>query len=98
MSKLRNVLEDDFNNDVCLDDVIKAFVGLTKRRAELEHKNTPYALTEAKKGLRAAEKVFLEFKARIKGPITEEVITYNSKIDKRVVPDNFKKNKEWFGD
>jgi hypothetical protein len=98
MSKLRNVLEDDMGEDVCLKDVINAFVGLSKRMSALEYNNTAHTLREAKVEFRAAERIMLEFKVRLKGPITEEVILYNSKIDKRVVPDNFKKNKEWFGD
>lgn len=98
MSKLRNVLEDPLGQEVCLKDVLEAFIGCSKRMSALEYKNSAWALREAKKALREAEKVMLEFKRRIKVDITEEVIEALSKIDKRVVPDNFKKNEEYFGD
>ncbi len=84
MSKLRNVLTDDLNEDVCLDDVIKALVSTSKRMSALEHKSSAYALREAKRGFREAERKFLEFKKRLNGPITEEIIKIHSKIDKPV--------------
>ena len=98
MSKLRNVLEDDWNEDVCLNDVIKAFVGTSKRMSALEYKNSAWALREAKKEFREAERVMLKFKARLKGEITEEVVKALSKIDKRIDPNNPKKNTQFVGD
>jgi len=76
--KIRNVLNDPYEEDVCLDDVIKALVGSGKGLAPLEYKNTKHALKTGKRAFKEAKMVFLAFEKRLKEEIGADIIAIYS--------------------
>jgi len=95
--RLRYVLDDPREEAVCLNDVIKAFVSTAEKLRFLEYKNSAHSLREGKKALRAAKKILVQFEERLKNEITEDVTKELSKIDKRIDPNNPRKNNEFLG-
>ena len=95
--RIRYVLDDPRGESVCLNDVIKAFVRASDKLRFLEYKNSAHSLREGKKALRTAKKVLIEFELRLKDEITEDVTKALSRIDKRIDPNNPKKNTQFLG-
>jgi hypothetical protein len=84
--KIRNILEDPFEEDVCLNDVVMAFVGLSDYMSRLEYENKVHYYKEASKELTKAKKKFQEFEHRFRNEIRVDVIEKISRYDKRVDP------------
>lgn len=86
MSKIRNILEDPHEEDLCLNDVIKELVSLSKPLSKLEHDSTMHLYREASKAMTKAKKKFQDFEKRFRGEIRDEVMKEISTFDKRVDP------------
>jgi hypothetical protein len=96
--RIRYLLDDPYNEKVCLNDVIMAFASTSEMLSKLEYKNTAHALREAKKAVKKAKLKMIEFELRLRNEVTEEVTKELSKIDKRVDPKNPENNKQFFGE
>ncbi|MHA1166317.1 MAG: hypothetical protein ACTSRU_00735 [Candidatus Hodarchaeales archaeon] len=82
--KIRNVLKDIYEEEICLEDVIMAFVACSKKMAPLEYKNSKNSFDEARKAFNKAKRTMQDFEARFKGPIKEDIILAISKVDPRI--------------
>ncbi len=84
--KLRNVLSDPMEEDLCLEDVIMELAACSEKFRFLEYRNKPHSYKEALKAFNKAKKKFKEFETRFKGEIKESIFIAYSRIDKRVDP------------
>lgn len=83
--KLRNLLVDHSKQEVCLYDLIHKLSDCGIELAKLEYKNTSPALKNSKRELAEFEKMFMEFKLRIRNKITQEVLNEVSNRDKSII-------------
>ena len=84
--KLRNILEDAYEEDLCLNDVIKKLVSISEPLSKLEHKSSMHLYKQASKAMTEAKKKFQDFDKRFRGEIRDSVMTDISTFDKRVDP------------
>jgi predicted double-glycine peptidase len=89
--KIRNLLIDHSGQEVCLKDLIHKLTDCGIELAKLEYKNTSPALKNSKRELAEFEKMFTEFKLRIRNKVTQEVIASVSNRDKAIIYGNPKK-------
>jgi hypothetical protein len=80
--KLRNLVSDPIQEEVCLKDLIFKLTDCSRSVSILEHKNTKTALDNVKRELTEFEKLFIQFKQRIRGKVTYEVMDAVSKDTK----------------
>ncbi|MFN5417674.1 MAG: hypothetical protein ACK5B9_11505 [Flavobacteriia bacterium] len=83
--KIRNLLVDHSGEEVCLTNLIHKLSDCGIELAKLEYRNTATALKNSKRELAEFEKLFVEFKLRIRNKITQEVMENVSARDKSIV-------------
>jgi hypothetical protein len=89
--KIRNLLIDHSKVEVCLIDLVHKLNNCGIELAKLEYKNTTPALNNSKRELAEFEKMFLDFKLRIRNKVTTEVMETVSNRDKSIIFGNPKK-------
>lgn len=94
--KLRNVLNDPMDDDLCLDKVVMAFAGISEKFRHIEYKNSIHSYREASKALNKAKRVLKEFETRFRNEIKESIINELSRVDKRIDSKNIENNDQYF--
>jgi N-acetylmuramic acid 6-phosphate (MurNAc-6-P) etherase len=81
-TKLRTLFQDIEEQEICLKDVIDAYIDASDQVLNLEYKNSKHALTQVKIALNKCARIHKEFYKRIRLEVEPEVLAYASKRDK----------------
>lgn len=76
LDKLRNILKDSRDEDLCLEDIIKALMEMSKDCATLEQVNDRAALKRTKSNIRKVRDMCQQFYVRMKVEVSPEVDSY----------------------
>ena len=78
VDKIRNILNDPREEDLCLSDIVNEALALDLLCAKLEIENNKTALRDLKRAIRNFKKTVIKFEYRIGTVIGNEIIAYDS--------------------
>jgi hypothetical protein len=81
IEKIRYLLDDPYEERVCLQDMIEAITGMSMLCAKLEIEQNRSAVVELKKRSKEFKKLAIDFNERVRGEVFNEVVEWQASND-----------------
>jgi hypothetical protein len=81
IEKIRYLLDDPYEEKVCLQDMIEAITNMSMLCAKLEIEQNRSAIVELKKRAKDFKKLAIDFNERVRGEVFNEVVDWQANND-----------------
>lgn len=81
IEKIRYLLDDPYEEKVCLQDMIKALTDMSMLCAKLEIEQNRSAVVELKKRSKDFKRLAIDFNERVRGEVFNEVVEWQAGND-----------------